>query len=67
MAVKISLIVLAAAAALIAIGLASNSAQLLVASTSLFVLSAAAASALAAGRLARKAYKALAPADIHRK
>ena len=67
MAAKISLIVLAASAALIAVGLASNSAQLLAASTSLFVLSMAAASAMAVGRLARKAYKALAPADINRK
>jgi hypothetical protein len=56
MATKISLIAVAAAAALIGAGMAAGNAQLLSAGTSLFVLSIATASALSAGKLIRAAY-----------
>ncbi|UVS67856.1 CFI-box-CTERM domain-containing protein [Nitrososphaera viennensis] len=60
-AAKVSLAVMGAAAALIAIGVATtdNSPLLLLAGTSLFVLSAASASAIAVGKLARIGYTAL--------
>jgi peptide/nickel transport system substrate-binding protein len=67
---KISLIVLSAAAALVAIGIASGNVQLLSASTSLFVLSIATASAMLVGRLARKGVGAIITAgkqNINRK
>ena len=67
---KISLIVLSAAAALVAIGIASGNVQLLSASTSLFVLSIATASAMLIGRLARKGVGAIITAgkqNINRK
>jgi peptide/nickel transport system substrate-binding protein len=57
LATKISLMVLAAAAAVIATGMFASSAQLLSAGTSLFVLSIAAASAISAGKLVRAAYR----------
>ena len=67
-AVKISLLMAAAAVALVAVGIAAGSAELLSIATPLFVLSVASSSAMAAGRLARKAYYALrAAADINRK
>jgi len=65
---KASLLAASAAAALTAIGIAAGSAELLSIATPLFVLSIAAASAMAIGRLARKAYCAFrAAADINRK
>jgi hypothetical protein len=67
---KISLIVLSAAAALVAIGIASGNVQLLSASTSLFVLSIATVSAMLVGRLARKGVGAIITAgkqNINRK
>jgi hypothetical protein len=56
LATKISLMTVAVAAALIGVGMAAGSAQLLSAGTSLFVLSIATASALSAGKLIRAAY-----------
>lgn len=53
--IKIALAVLAAAAVTIAVGIVAASGPALVAGTSLFVLSAASASAMAAGRLASRA------------
>ena len=58
-ATKISLLVISAAAVLIAVGMATGNAQLLTISTSLFVVSIASASAMAVGRLARRAYGAI--------
>ncbi|MEW6603315.1 MAG: CFI-box-CTERM domain-containing protein, partial [Thermoproteota archaeon] len=56
MAVKISLMAVAAAALLIAIGMTAGNTLLLSISTSLFVLSTASASAIAAGKLVRVTY-----------
>jgi len=56
-AVKIALMAVAAAAILIAIGMAGGSTMLLSIGTSLFVISIASASAVASGRLVRAAYK----------
>jgi peptide/nickel transport system substrate-binding protein len=65
---KGSLVIVSAAAALTAIGIAAGSAELLSIATPLFVLSIATASAMAIGRLARKAYGAIrTAADINRK
>jgi peptide/nickel transport system substrate-binding protein len=55
LAIKMALAVLAASAITIAIGIATANTPALVAGTSLFVLSAASASAMAAGRLAGRA------------
>jgi peptide/nickel transport system substrate-binding protein len=57
-ATKISLLAIAAAAALIAVGMVAGGSVLAV-GTSLFVLAVASASALAAGRLVRAAWKKL--------
>ncbi|WP_415280682.1 CFI-box-CTERM domain-containing protein [Candidatus Nitrososphaera sp. FF02] len=59
-ALKVALLVLAGAGAAIAAGMALADQAVLAIGTSLFVLAAAAASAVAAGRLARKAYERLA-------
>jgi peptide/nickel transport system substrate-binding protein len=59
MAAKISLAVVCASAALIAVGMAIDNALLLSVFTSLFVLSAASISAIAAGKLVRTGFKAL--------
>ena len=65
---KGSLLIVSVAAALTAIGIAAGSTELLSIATPLFVLSIATASAMAIGRLARKAYCAFrAAADINRK
>lgn len=56
-AVKIALVVLAGAGAAIAAGIALGDLGVLTVGTSLFVLAAASTAAMAAGRLARKAYE----------
>src|SRR5690606_20146920 len=56
-AVKISLMSVAVAAVLIAIGMVGDSTMLLSIGTSLFVISIVSASAVASGRLIRAAYK----------
>jgi hypothetical protein len=59
MVAKVLLAVLAATVALMAIGIVAGAPQLLVVSTSLFVLAAASLSAMAAGRLVRKGLRLL--------
>ena len=59
MAAKISLAIVCVSAILIAAGMAINNVPLLSVFTSLFVLSAASISAIAAGKLVRTGYKAL--------